>query len=117
MQGLWKSQVLKKHLIFVQDPIFNIPVPEGLPKIARRFNAGNRFVSAQVPKGRLNRGTQPSLRDLVHRRFDPAVNCRAILNGSFGTEPPLATHTKIEMRSYRNWKDQASEKIPLFAAI
>jgi putative transposase len=31
-------------------------VPEGQPKIARRFNAGNQFGIAQVPTGRLNGG-------------------------------------------------------------
>ena len=30
------------------------PVPEGLPIIARRFNAGTRPDTIQVPKGRLN---------------------------------------------------------------
>ena len=68
-------------------------VPEGRPRIARRFNAGITPGTAPVPKGRLRVGRtmanvtpiQPSLRDLFPRPANPALKCRAILGCPSGT--------------------------------
>jgi hypothetical protein len=50
-------------------------------KIARRFNAGCRLPSAQVPKGRLK----------VPKDVDPALTRWAIVGCPYGTEHPRDT--------------------------
>ena len=65
-------------------------VPEGRPRIARRFNAGKNRGMAQVPKGRLN-GLRVACEDECHQRIsrpfgtkisansNPALKRRAIV--------------------------------------
>ena len=75
-------------------------VPKEPLKIVRRFNAGNRAIAAEVPKGRLNEGSlfQPSLWDLFVAAIDPTVNCRAIFECPSGTEAlEYRTLLKTEM--------------------
>ena len=69
-------------------------VPEGRPRIARRFNAGVRGPREQVPKGRLNRchvrhrfpGPQPSLRDSRGSGLDPGVETPGYFRASLRDE-------------------------------
>src|SRR5690348_18440915 len=63
-------------------------VPEGLLTIARRFNAGDLLIMTRVPKGRLKMGINRPFGTWLDCFFYPAVNCRAIFNGSFGTSRP-----------------------------
>src|SRR5262245_12050778 len=61
-------------------------------KIARRFNAGCRFPSAQVPKGRLNAPNQPRFGRPVGTRsiwdLNPALKRWAIVDCPSGTGQP-----------------------------
>ena len=51
--------------------------------IARRFNTEWVVEKIKVPQGRP--AFQPSLRDLIFCGFIPALKCRAIIRGSFGS--------------------------------
>jgi len=73
-------------------------VPEGRPRIARRFNAGFATDNGRVPKGRLSRGVfQPSLRDsMTSCDAHPTLKRWAIVKSPFGTRrsairPPICT--------------------------
>jgi len=57
-------------------------------KIARRFNAGNQAASHISPKGTTDNSViaLPSLRDLTLFQPIPALKCRTIFAGSFGTK-------------------------------
>jgi hypothetical protein len=69
-------------------------VPEGLVRIAQRFNAGVANERCQVPKGRLNDGgrgllfIRPSGTYCLGTAF-PALKRRAIVGSPFGTKPQL----------------------------
>src|SRR5882724_5488861 len=52
---------------------FQVFIPEGWPKIARRFNAGTALKSIKSRMGRLNLLPQPSLRDLSLPYLKPGV--------------------------------------------
>ena len=73
------------------------PVPEGLLTIARRFNAGNRSMATRVPKGTAE--ISRPFRTRPTAVPNPAVNCRAIFNGSFGTKRLLRRRSKIKTRT------------------
>jgi hypothetical protein len=66
-------------------------VPEGSRlggKNSPAFERRGLTVSQPVPQGRLKKGLsfQPSLRDSAFSQPVPALKCRAIFDGSFGTE-------------------------------
>jgi hypothetical protein len=74
-------------------------VPEGHFENSPAFERRGLTVSQQVPQGRLKKGLsfQPSLRDSAFSQPVPALKCRAIFDGSLGTDGCL----KIEMRPIR----------------
>src|SRR5690348_3646452 len=63
------------------------------PAFQRRELSGHHT----SPEGTAEQGTffQPSLRDSASHHSNPAVSCRAIFNGSFGTKPRSAPTQKM----------------------
>src|SRR5262245_44747875 len=74
--AIFRAMIRSRSRLVIRSEI----VPEGLLKIARRFNAGNGASARRVPKGRLKAHlVQPSVRD---SDLYPALKRRAILTRS-----------------------------------